>query len=65
MAKALTLEESFQRLEEVIDRMESGDISLEESFKLYSEGMKLVKNCNAQLDKVEKQLVVVGAGEEE
>lgn len=64
MAKALTLEESFKRLEEVIARMENGDTSLEESFKLYNEGVKLVKNCNTQLDKVEKQLVIIGAEEE-
>ncbi len=65
MAKALTLEESFEKLEEVISRMESGNISLEESFKLYNEGIKLVKNCNSQLDKVEKQIVIINGDEGE
>lgn len=66
MAKTLTLEESFEKLDEVISRMESGNISLEESFKLYNEGIKLVKNCNSQLDKVEKQIVIInGEGGEE
>lgn len=64
MAKSLTLEESFDKLEEVISSMESGNISLEESFKLYNEGIKLVKNCNSQLDKVEKQIVIINGGEE-
>lgn len=65
MAKALTLEESFEKLDEVISRMESGNISLEESFKLYNEGIKLVKNCNSQLDKVEKQIVIINGDEGE
>ncbi len=65
MAKALTLEESFEKLDEVISRMESGNISLEESFKLYNEGIKLVKNCNSQLDRVEKQIVIINGGEGE
>lgn len=65
MAKALTLEESFEKLEEVISRMESGNISLEDSFKLYNEGVKLVKNCNLQLDKVEKQIVIINKDEGE
>lgn len=65
MAKALTLEESFGKLDEVISRMESGNISLEESFKLYNEGVKLIKNCNSQLDKVEKQIVIINGDEGE
>lgn len=65
MAKSLTLEESFEKLDEVISRMESGNISLEESFKLYNEGIKLVKNCNSQLDKVEKQIVIINGDEGE
>ena len=59
MAKSQKLEESFGKLEELISQMESGNISLEESFKLYNEGIKLIKNCNSQLDKVEKQIVVL------
>lgn len=65
MAKALTLEESFEKLDEVISRMESGNISLEESFKLYNDGIKLIKNCNSQLDKVEKQIVIINGDEGE
>jgi exodeoxyribonuclease VII small subunit len=53
----LTLEENFERLEETIERMEEEDISLEEAFALYSEGMQLLKNCNAQIDRVEKKVL--------
>ncbi|MCI6165233.1 MAG: exodeoxyribonuclease VII small subunit [Lachnospira sp.] len=66
MAKNLTLEQSFDKLEEIIGMMENGNISLDESFKLYKEGVKLVGNCNKQLDKVEKQIIVVNSdGEQE
>ena len=59
MAKAQTLEQSFEKLEQIIGNLENGDVSLEDSFKLYNEGMKLIQNCNQQLDKVEKKIVVL------
>ena len=63
MAKAQTLELSFERLEQIIGNLENGDVSLEDSFKLYNEGMKLIQNCNQQLDKVEKKIVVLNQKE--
>lgn len=54
----LTLEEVFQRLEEVVARMEE-DISLEESFGLYHQGMDMLKQCSDKIDKVEKQMLVL------
>lgn len=65
MAKAQTLEQSFEKLEEIIQRLEDGSISLEDSFKAYNEGIKLIKNCNQQLDKVEKQIIVLNDKEGE
>ncbi|MBQ4284788.1 MAG: exodeoxyribonuclease VII small subunit [Lachnospira sp.] len=64
MAKALTLEESFEKLEQIIGQMEAGNTSLDDTFKLYNEGIKLVKNCNGMLDKVEKQIVIINGGED-
>ncbi len=52
----LSLEETFQVLEEVINKMEQGDLSLEESFAAYHQGMDLLKSCNDKIDKVEKQV---------
>ena len=63
MAKAQTLEQSFVKLEQIIGNLENGDVSLEDSFKLYNEGMKLIQNCNQQLDKVEKKIVVLNQKE--
>ncbi|MCD7824414.1 MAG: exodeoxyribonuclease VII small subunit [Clostridiaceae bacterium] len=64
MAKKATLEESFDALEEIIDVLQTGNLTLEESFQKYEEGMKLVKNCNDAIDKVEKKLQIIN-GEEE
>ena len=57
MAKEQTLDQSFEKLEEMIGQLEQEDISLEESFKLYKEGMKLIKSCNDKIDKVEKEVL--------
>ncbi len=64
MAKSITLEESFEKLEAIIDKMEEGNTSLDDTFKLYNDGIKLVKNCNGMLDKVEKKIVIINSGEE-
>ncbi len=53
----MSLEEKFAKLEETAKRLESEDISLEESFRIYQEGMELLKQCNADIDKVEKQVL--------
>lgn len=65
MAKKMTLEESFDALDGIIDELQGGELTLEESFKKYEEGMKLIKNCNDSIDKVEKKLLVINGGEDE
>lgn len=57
MAKEITLEKAFEKLEEAIGMLEQEDISLEESFKIYREGMKLIQTCNEKIDKVEKEVL--------
>ncbi len=63
--KENNLEQSFLELNDIIKKLESEDISLEDSFSLYQEGMKLLKSCNESIDKVEKQLIVLGEAKEE
>lgn len=58
-AKKMTLEQSFENLDNIIGQLQGGELTLEESFKMYEEGMKLVKNCNDALDKVEKKLITI------
>ena len=56
-----SLEENFARLGELIELLESEDISLEEAFETYSRGMEVIKKCNAQIDMVEKQVLKLGS----
>jgi exodeoxyribonuclease VII small subunit len=55
--KKTSLEDNFIKLEETIDKLESEDTSLEEAFALYTGGMEILKTCNEQIDKVEKQVL--------
>ena len=55
--KKPTLEENFKKLEEMINKMEDDELPLEETFKLYSEGMTILKNCNEEIDRVEKKVL--------
>lgn len=57
--KDFKLEDAFKKLDEIIEELEKPDISLENSFALYQEGMKLVKACNDSIDKVEKELIIL------
>lgn len=54
-----TLAESFSEIDAIIGKLENADTGLEDAFNLYKEGMKLVKQCNASIDKVEKELIVL------
>ena len=64
MAKSQTLEEAFEQLETLIGQLEDGSVSLNEAFKMYNEGVKLIKNCNTQLDKIEKQIIILDSKED-
>lgn len=57
--KELKLEEVFEKLEETVAALEQEDISLEESFQIYKNGMELLKKCNQSIDMVEKKVLVL------
>ena len=61
MAKTKTLESVFDELESTIARMGDSQVTLEESLKLYQQGVKLLKYCNDSLDKVEKKMIELKA----
>lgn len=56
-----TLQEMLKTLDEHIKALESEDISLEDSFVVYEQGMKLVKECNDKIDRVEKKVLELNA----
>ncbi|EET58502.1 exodeoxyribonuclease VII, small subunit [Marvinbryantia formatexigens DSM 14469] len=55
----MTLEETFAKLDELLTALESRDITLEESFRNYQQGMELLKKCNEKIDRVEKKMQLI------
>lgn len=55
--KDFRLEDGFEKLEQIIHKMEQEELPLEEAFRAYSEGMELLKTCSEQIDRVEKQVL--------
>ncbi len=49
----MDFEKKLTRLEEIVGKMEKGDVSLEESLKFFEEGVKLSRECNAKLNEAE------------
>lgn len=60
----MSFEKKLTRLEEIVQKMEGGELSLDESLKLFEEGVKLSRDCNKELTDAEqkvKKLVGVDA----
>lgn len=55
----LVIEEAFARLEEIAAGLENPDTSLKDSLDLYSEGVKLLSACKANLEGVEKEIQIL------
>jgi len=60
----LTFEQAIERLESIIDQVESGEIGLEDALKHYESGTALVKRCRAILDKTEQRIKELAVDEE-
>jgi len=54
--KENNFESNLKKLEVIVDKLESGDIGLEESVKLYEEGMNIKKICDKKLKDIEMQI---------
>ena len=54
--KELNIEVSLERLEIIVSKMESGEVSLEKSLVLFEEGMNLIKECQGDLKKAEQRI---------
>lgn len=52
----MDFEKKLTRLEEIVAKMESGDLSLEDSLKFFEEGVKLSRECNTQLTQAEQKV---------
>lgn len=52
-------EKSLTRLEEVVKRLESADLSLDEAMRLFEEGVKLSRECQKQLEEAEGRVEIL------
>lgn len=54
--KQLSFEEAMSKLENVVEKLEQGDVPLEEAISMFQEGMSLSKLCHDKLTQVEQQM---------
>ncbi|MHB8844842.1 MAG: exodeoxyribonuclease VII small subunit [Nitrospirota bacterium] len=52
-------EAALARLEEIVNSLESGELGLEQSLKLFEEGVKLARVCNSRLEEAERKVEVL------
>jgi len=59
MSSKFDFNEGLSQLEEIIGKMESGDLSLEESLKYFEKGIKLHRQCHSALSSAEQRISVL------
>ena len=59
------IEENFKELDEILEKMQDEEVSLDESFEMYKKGIEIVKDSNEQIEKIEKQIEVLEENTEE
>ncbi|MFE4522629.1 exodeoxyribonuclease VII small subunit [Cytobacillus firmus] len=57
--KQLSFEQAMEELEVIVEKLEEGDVPLEEAINIYKKGMELSKLCHDKLKKVESQLTEI------
>ena len=59
----MDFEKKLSRLEEIVQKMEKGELALDESLKLFEEGVKLSRECNQRLTEAESKVkLLMGIG---
>jgi exodeoxyribonuclease VII small subunit len=59
-----TFEDALNQLESIVARLEDGDLPLEESLKLFEEGIRLSRFCNQKLNETQKKVEILLGGDE-
>lgn len=55
----MEFEKKLNRLEKIVEKMEEGDLSLDQSLKMFEEGIRLSRECHDQLDQAEQKVQVL------
>lgn len=61
--KELSFEKAYEELETIADKLNSGDVSLDEALKLYEEGIKLSTLCSKALENAKQKIETLKKGE--
>ena len=59
MSKEINFEEGMEKLEQIANELEKGDLDLDESVKKFEEGMKISKQCSGMLQDAEKKITML------
>ena len=59
MSEALDFESSLKRLEEIVKKLESGELSLDSALELFEEGIKLSRFCHTKLEQAERRVEIL------
>ena len=59
----LTFEAAYEALEKIADKLNDGDVSLEEALKLYEEGIKLSNQCSKALENAKQKIETLKNGD--
>ena len=55
----LPFEASLKKLEKIVDRLEAGEIELEEALAAFEEGVRLARRCSEQLERAERRVEIL------
>lgn len=58
-SQPLNIEEAFSKITSIVEQLEAPEITLEESMKLYRQGVELLTECGKSLDRIEKEMIVL------
>lgn len=65
MGKEKSFEQQMKMLQQIVEKLEANDVELDESIKLYEEGLKLSKTLKDQLSSFEEKIAQLNKGEED
>jgi len=57
----MSIKESFEYLDDLLNKIQDEELPLEEAFALYEKGMKVLKECSGKIDAVEKKVKLIDA----
>ncbi|HGJ63866.1 TPA: exodeoxyribonuclease VII small subunit [bacterium] len=64
MTDKIKFEDALKKLENIVEQLEDGELSLEESLAIFEEGIKLSRLCSKQLDDIERKIEILIKGKD-